>query len=121
MDPLLYFLCYKATVDWSAEPRKIVLIGAAVWIFVFAKSVKLMGHFVRYPVDLFMLPVSIIFGYVHGVIKLIGLITLGEVRLPAISGIHRMTDHQTDRLGQPRWRRYGRSIQDDPSACLRYR
>ncbi|GAB7353975.1 hypothetical protein MBLNU459_g4572t2 [Dothideomycetes sp. NU459] len=78
VDPLLYFLCYRATADWSAEPRKIVMVGAAVWIFIFAKTVKLMGHFIRYPADFILLPVSISFGYIHGIIKLLGLITLSE-------------------------------------------
>lgn len=79
VDPLLFFMCYKATEDWHVETRKTVLILAGIWIFVFAKSVKLMGHFVRYPADIFMLPISILFGYLHGILKLAGLLTLHEV------------------------------------------
>lgn len=79
VDPLLFFLCFKATENWPVESRNAVLIAAGTWIFAFAKSVKLMGHFVRYPADICMLPVSIMFGYIHGILKLIGLLTLNEV------------------------------------------
>lgn len=69
----------KATESWSPEQRQPVLAAVGIWIFFFAKTVKLMGHFVRYPADFIMLPVSITFGYVHGVLKLVGLLTLSEV------------------------------------------
>lgn len=81
MDPVIFFFCYQATADWPAESRQIARILAGVWIFLFAKSIKLMGHFIRYPADFFMLPVSIAFGYVHGILKLAGLLTLHEVRV----------------------------------------
>lgn len=68
-----------ATTDWSFDQRMPALAFAGIWIFVFTKSIKLIGHFVRYPIDFFLLPVSVAFGYVHGVIKLIGLFTLSEV------------------------------------------
>ncbi|KAJ9632019.1 Type 2 glycosyltransferase [Taxawa tesnikishii (nom. ined.)] len=78
VDPLIFFLCYKATEGWPTETRKPLLIAVAIWIFLFAKTVKLMGHFIRYPGDIVLLPVSIMFGYVHGILKLIGLFTLSE-------------------------------------------
>ncbi|KAK8194381.1 Type 2 glycosyltransferase [Zalaria obscura] len=78
IDPLLYFLFYKAAEDWPAESRRLVLLAVAIWIFVFAKTVKLIGHFIRYPADIVLLPVSIMFGYVHGILKLCGLLTLSE-------------------------------------------
>ena len=80
VDPLLFFLVFKATESRPADSRRIILIAAGIWIFVFAKSVKLMGHFIRYPSDIIMLPVSILFGYIHGFLKLAGLLTLHEVR-----------------------------------------
>jgi hypothetical protein len=46
---------------------------------VFSKFVKLITHFVRFPIDLFLWPVSILFGWFHGGIKLYALLTLGEV------------------------------------------
>lgn len=50
------------------------------WTFVFSKSVKLWGHFIRYPGDLVYFPLYIVFGYFHGFIKLYGLVTLHAVR-----------------------------------------
>ena len=44
------------------------------------KIVKLLGHFIRYPADLYMLPVSIGFGYLHGGIKIYAMCTLNVVR-----------------------------------------
>jgi len=80
MDPLIFTLIYRSTESWSPEARFCVRIFAAIWIFVFAKSIKLMGHWIRYPADLILLPLSILFGYLHGIIKLAGLLTLSEVR-----------------------------------------
>ncbi|GAB7344114.1 hypothetical protein MBLNU457_2015t2 [Dothideomycetes sp. NU457] len=78
MDPLIFALIYRSTETWSPEARSQIRVLAAIWIFVFAKSIKLMGHWIRYPADLFLLPLSILFGYLHGVIKLAGLLTLSE-------------------------------------------
>lgn len=77
-DPLLFFFCVKATENVSTDVRSHILIAMAMWIFVFAKSIKLMGHWIRYPVDLTLLPISVLFGYIHGLIKLAGLFTLSE-------------------------------------------
>jgi len=51
-----------------------------VFIFAFTKVVKLMGLFRRNPSDVMFLPVSIIFGWLHGLIKLWALCTLNVVR-----------------------------------------
>ena len=79
IDPIIFFCCYKATETWTSDRRYYVLSALAIWIFVIAKSIKLMGHWIRYPADILLLPVSILFGYVHGFIKLAGLFTLSEV------------------------------------------
>ncbi|TIA24589.1 hypothetical protein D6C80_00303 [Aureobasidium pullulans] len=75
-DLLLFFLCYKATEELPADTQQTVLTAVGIWIFVFAKSIKLYGHWIRYPADLLFLPISILFGHVHGFIKLAGLTTL---------------------------------------------
>lgn len=49
-------------------------------MFAFTKVVKLMGLFIRNPSDIMFLPVSVVFGYFHGLIKLYALITLNMVR-----------------------------------------
>ena len=50
-----------------------------------SKFVKLLGHYIRYPVDFFLLPVSIIFGYLHGLIKAKAMLSLNVVSLPVPS------------------------------------
>lgn len=49
-------------------------------MFAFTKVVKLVGLFKRNPSDVIYLPVSIMFGYLHGFIKLYALFTLKMVR-----------------------------------------
>jgi hypothetical protein len=47
----------------------------------FSKIVKLVTHFVRYPIDILLWPVSILFGWFHGLIKVYAGATLSVVRL----------------------------------------
>jgi len=44
----------------------------------FSKFIKLVTHFVRFPVDIFLWPISVVFGWYHGIIKLHAMITLNE-------------------------------------------
>ena len=53
-------------------------------MFAFTKVVKLMGLFLRNPSDIKFLPVSIVFGYFHGLIKLYALATLKMVCQPPL-------------------------------------
>jgi hypothetical protein len=52
-------------------------------MFGFTKVVKLVGLFRRHPSDVMFLPVSVVFGYFHGLIKLYALATLNMVRPPS--------------------------------------
>lgn len=52
------------------------------WMFL-SKFIKLMGHYIRYPVDFFLLPVSIMFGYLHGLIKAKAMLSLNVVSPPS--------------------------------------
>lgn len=54
----------------------ILLMG---WMFV-TKFIKLLGHYIRYPVDFLLLPISILFGYLHGLIKVYAMLSLNVVR-----------------------------------------
>ena len=74
----LVFLCFAATKDWPQDARAWAFGTLVAWIFV-SKVVKLLGHFIRYPVDIFLLPVSIAFGYFHGLVKLYAFCTLNVV------------------------------------------
>lgn len=67
-----------ATQDWSPEHQKIAL-GLQLSFMAFSKIIKLVGLFMREPSDLIFLPVSILFGYFHGLIKLYAGITLRMV------------------------------------------
>lgn len=49
-----------------------------VWMFI-SKFIKLLGHYRRYPADFLLLPVSILFGYFHGAIKIYAAVTLNVV------------------------------------------
>lgn len=56
------------------------MLALAAWM-VFSKFIKLITHFVRYPVDLLLWPISVVFGWFHGGIKYYALATLSEVCL----------------------------------------
>lgn len=48
------------------------------WMLI-SKFLKLLGHYIRYPVDFLLLPISILFGYLHGVIKAKAMLSLNVV------------------------------------------
>lgn len=74
----MFYAWSKATEKWAPGNRTALLVCLALWVFAFSKTVKLWGHFIRYPVDIVFLPLYIFFGYCHGFIKLYGLVTLHE-------------------------------------------
>ena len=78
-DCFIFYSWLKATEQWPADEKKALLIALATWTFVFSKTVKLWGHFFRYPADIVFIPVYIAFGYFHGCIKFWGLLTLNAV------------------------------------------
>ncbi len=79
VDPLLLVTCWWATADWDPASRRWAFWGQFAFMFAFTKVVKLMGLFLRNPGDVCFLPVSILFGYFHGFIKLYALCTLRMV------------------------------------------
>jgi hypothetical protein len=74
-DLLLLLLCHKAFVTWGEEWHALAMQALGLWMFV-SKFIKLTGHYIRYPVDVLLLPVSILFGYLHGIIKIYAVLTL---------------------------------------------
>jgi len=76
IDPLLLASCWWATADWNMPSRQYAFWSQFVFMFAFTKVVKLMGLFRRNPSDIIFLPLSIVFGYFHGFIKLYALLTL---------------------------------------------
>ncbi|ORY57741.1 polysaccharide synthase [Pseudomassariella vexata] len=75
-DPLIILSLWWGTADWNPETRRTALIIELIWMFGFTKTIKLVGLFRRNPADIMFLPVSILFGYFHGFIKLYALMTL---------------------------------------------
>lgn len=78
-DPLILLSIWWGTASWDPETRWSIFIAEVVWMFGFTKVIKLVGLFRRNPQDLMFLPVSILFGYFHGFIKLYALFTLNIV------------------------------------------
>jgi len=71
----LLILCVQATKEWDAPSRHLALYLLLTWMFI-SKFIKLLGHYIRYPVDFLLLPFSILFGYFHGFIKYYAMSTL---------------------------------------------
>ncbi|KAH6651183.1 glycosyltransferase family 2 protein [Chaetomium tenue] len=78
VDPLLLFSCWWGTESWELRNRYILLGAEIAFMFGFTKVVKLVGLFRKNPSDIIFLPVSIVFGYFHGLIKLWALCTLKQ-------------------------------------------
>ncbi|KAI2467085.1 glycosyltransferase family 2 protein [Annulohypoxylon bovei var. microspora] len=76
VDPLLLISLWRGTEGWDSEARRRWFWAQFIFMFAFTKVVKLIGLFRRNPSDIVFLPVSVIFGYFHGLIKLYALITL---------------------------------------------
>ena len=79
IDPLLLASCWWATAEWEMRHRQYAFWGQFIFMFGFTKVVKLVGLFRRNPADMVYLPLSIVFGYFHGLIKLYALLTLNMV------------------------------------------
>lgn len=68
----------QAAASWDSKTRAYVLGILASWMLL-SKVVKLLGHFIRYPIDVVFIPISILFGYTHGFLKLYAMFTLDVV------------------------------------------
>ena len=78
-DCLLLFLYFRASEGWEDDSQRLGFLLLACWMLT-SKFIKLMGHYIRYPADFLLLPVSILFGYFHGLIKVYAMLTLNVVR-----------------------------------------
>jgi len=83
-DPLLGILLYCSSITWDPSHRLLIFCIFALWLLL-SKVVKLVPHFVLYPADICFLPITILFGYFHGFIKLYALFTLHVVSLAMLS------------------------------------
>lgn len=78
-DPLLLLSLWWGTADWEPSRRQYAFWAQFIFMFGFTKVVKLVGLFRKNPCDLIFLPISIVFGYFHGFIKMYALFTLKMV------------------------------------------
>ncbi|KAI6877071.1 hypothetical protein KC355_g22509 [Hortaea werneckii] len=104
---LIFVAWYQASLDWPHDTRIALMTFLAAWTFVFSKTVKLWGHFIRYPADVVFIPVYVFFGYFHGLIKLWGLFTLSETTWGSRDGAD-----ADDRVRMIRLPRYGSPMPD---------
>lgn len=76
---MLVYLYYRASADWDSDLRVVYFVLLVSWMFT-SKFIKLMGHYIRYPGDFLLLPVSISFGYFHSlIIKVYAMLSLNIV------------------------------------------
>lgn len=78
-DCLLLYLFFQATESWDDDTQTFGFLVLMGWMFL-SKFIKLLGHYIRYPADFFLLPISIVFGYLHGLIKIYAMLSLNVVR-----------------------------------------
>ncbi|KAI9725664.1 MAG: hypothetical protein M1828_002949 [Chrysothrix sp. TS-e1954] len=76
-DFLLFFTLYEGTTGLSINWRR-TLLGVLALLVCVTKWIKLVGHYRRFPADILMFPLSILFGYAHGIIKIYAMCTLNE-------------------------------------------
>ncbi|KAL8690708.1 MAG: hypothetical protein Q9218_003906 [Villophora microphyllina] len=74
-DCLLVYFYLDMAQSWQKENQSVGLAVLASWMFL-SKFLKLLGHYIQHPVDFLLLPVSILFGYFHGLIKGYAMISL---------------------------------------------
>jgi hypothetical protein len=77
-DPWILFLAYKVAESYKPGYGWHGFFVQLAWIFV-TKVIKRVHLFIKRPSDLKYLPVSILFGYFHGFIKIYALTTLNMV------------------------------------------
>ncbi|KZF24490.1 glycosyltransferase family 2 protein [Xylona heveae TC161] len=99
-DPALIYSLYRASENVSPLNRVRLMTSFLVWL-VSCKAVKLVPHFARYPFDLVYFPITILFGYFHGLIKYYALFTLStswgsrnDVNHSSVA----LSEHETDVL-----------------------
>jgi hypothetical protein len=78
MDPFFFIAYHFASESWNPGSRSWGWLIVVVW-YIATKIVKRIGLFRRNPWDIMYLPVSILFGFGHGIIKVIALFTWNVV------------------------------------------
>ncbi|KAI6274996.1 Type 2 glycosyltransferase [Pyricularia oryzae] len=76
-DFLILASLWWGTEDWNPINRTRALYTQLIFL-AFSKVVKLVGLFRRHPADVVFLPVSVVFGYFHGLVKIYAGLTLNN-------------------------------------------
>ncbi|KAL9633806.1 MAG: hypothetical protein Q9164_004479 [Protoblastenia rupestris] len=74
-DCLIIYSYLLYSESWDYEIKTAGLTALLTWMLV-SKFIKLLGHYIRYPADFLLLPISIAFGYLHGLIKAKAMLSL---------------------------------------------
>ena len=95
-DILLVYLLWKATESTSQDTRFWAFASLGLWMWT-TKWIKLLGHYVRYPADVMLMPLSILFGYFHGLLKLYAMFTLDVVSSFLFFSFPSLSPHSLER------------------------
>lgn len=82
-DPLIWYCLTRWLNEELLDTRasdKVIAQGLFFLWLAFSKTVKLWGHFRQHPSDLKYVPLEILFGYFHGLIKIAALLTIHTVK-----------------------------------------
>ncbi|KMP10213.1 hypothetical protein CIRG_09894 [Coccidioides immitis RMSCC 2394] len=74
VESALIWLCHRATENDPVAHRWSLQL-LLLWMFL-AKVIKFLGYFRRNPSDIALIPISILFGYFHGILKVYAACTL---------------------------------------------
>ena len=96
-DLFLWLTLIWGTTNWTVAEQHSAYYALGSWM-IFSKFIKLITHFVRYPGDIFLWPVSILFGWYHGLIKCHAFTSLNEVR-----HIHSLIEYKILTFVQTTW------------------
>lgn len=119
-DPLIVYAWLQASSVWSPQSRSIVVWSVCLFIFGFTKTVKLWGHYIRYPADIKMHALYVSFGYVHCLLKAWGLFTLSTVSNQSNSNDdHFPLTAFSDGMGKQGRCGYGQQPPHDPPSAIR--
>ena len=99
VDGLLAWLLYKGLAG-NPSLQNYTLGGFGIWL-VLTKTLKLVPHLTRHPLDIVYLPASIVFSYLHGIINIYAVLTMHVVssRERDTQGVFGVTNRLIDRLG----------------------
>lgn len=80
VDAFLLVSLYYGTAAYGHATQIAAMVCLGVFMF-FAKFLKNMDHYIKYPEDLLLVPCAILFGWFHGFIKIYSLCTINVVCL----------------------------------------